>query len=476
MDQGFYLPENPAYTILDSARDSVRFVTERSLTTYRGHVCAKGSFLDVDGQVMGWHDFGHLEGPGWAANAVGGAYELYRFGLFTEDAALQQTALSLLDHVLEDGFVDPASGFIIAYRETTTDRFCLNFKHHNDWFCPGSMAQVACQLLTFSDFVPDAARRTRMRQIAGRSADWLAAHVSPTPNGWFPRRCTPNGQLYPYRAEGGEDPLFQTSADGLFIVQLWAELARRGQAAKYLPRIRPPVDCFLAAGGFFGSINHDTYDAHENVAYAVAFRTLRLVALVEEWGPQRGGEAPAEPSRPRAAEEIRRFAYDVCLAGLNRFKMAEDRNGVATKGLLWMEESWDTAYLWENAEAALAWLEAAAETGETQYVRDALTVLRAMAKHHHGEYGFLTEGVDWNNHVGAEHHFPPPLRAGEGLGAGVKDGAEFGDIRYTEPLLNNLHLVEPTLFYLTHFARRKATEEGAAHPAASGVGSRGASG
>jgi hypothetical protein len=380
---------------------------------------------------MGWHDFGHLEGPGWAANAVGGAYELYRFGLFTGDAALQQTALSLLDHVLEDGFVDPATGFITAYRETTTDRFCLNFKHHNDWFCPGSMARVAFQLLTFSDFVPDADRPSRMRQIAGQCADWLAAHISTTPNDWFPRRCTPNGQPYPYRAEGGDDPLFQTSADGLFIVQLWAELARRGQAEKYLPRIRPRVDCFLEAGGFFGSINHDTYDAHENVAYAVAFRTLRLVALVEAYGPN---------PRPRAAhtaEEIRRFAYDVCLAGLDRFKMEEDRNGVATKGLLWMEESWDTAYLWENAEAALAWLEAAAETGEERYVRDALTVLRAMAKHHHGEHGFLTEGVDWNNHVGAQHHF---------------GGAEFGDIRYTEPLLNNLHLVEPTLFYLT---RRK---------------------
>jgi len=453
MDQGFYLPDNPGYTIFDSARDSVRFVRERALTNYRGHVCAIGSFLDVDGQVMGWHDFGHLEGPGWAANAVGGAYELYCFGLFTKDAALQQTALSLLDHVVEDGFVDPATGFITAYRETITDRFCLNFKHHNDWFCPGSMAKVAFQLLTFSDFVPDAARQTRMRQIAGRCADWLAAHVKPAPNGWFPRRCTPDGQPYPYRAEGGDDPLFQTSADGLFIVQLWAELARRGPAAreKYLPRIRPRVECFLAADGFFGSINHDTYDAHENVAYAVASRTLRLVALVEEYGPN---------PRPRAAhtaEEIRRFAYDVCLAGLDRFKMEEDRNGVATKGLLWMEESWDTAYLWENAEAALAWLEAAAETGEDRYVRDALTVLRAMAKHHHGEHGFLTEGVDWNNHVGAQHHF---------------NGAEFGDIRYTEPLLNNLHLVEPTLFYLTHFARRETAEEGVTYPATSGVRSR----
>ena len=31
---------------------------------------------------MGWHDFGNLEGPGWAANAVGGAWEIYALGGF----------------------------------------------------------------------------------------------------------------------------------------------------------------------------------------------------------------------------------------------------------------------------------------------------------------------------------------------------------------------------------------------------------
>ena len=64
---------------------------------------------------------------------------------------------------------------------------------------------------------------------------------------------------------------------------------------------------------------------------------------------------------------------------------------------------------------------------------DGLTILRAIAKHHHGRHGFLTEGVDWNNHVGKQHHF---------------DEAEYGDIKYTEPLLNNLHIVEPTLLVI----------------------------
>ena len=49
-----------------------------------------------------------------------------------------------------------------------------------------------------------------------------------------------------------------------------------------------------------------------------------------------------------------------------RFRMAEDRNGVATRGLFLMEDSWDTAYLWENAEVAQAYLEAWQETTEDQ--------------------------------------------------------------------------------------------------------------
>ncbi len=109
---------------------------------------------------------------------------------------------------------------------------------------------------------------------------------------------------------------------------------------------------------------------------------------------------------------------------------AEDRNGVQTRGLLYMEKSWDTSYMWENAEAALAYFEAWQDTRNDQYKSDGLTILRAIARHHQRDTGFLTEGVDWNNHVGKQHHF---------------DGAEYGDIKYTEPLLNNLHIIEPTL-------------------------------
>jgi hypothetical protein len=272
------------------------------------------------------------------------------------------------------------------------------------------MAKVAFQLIIFSDSF-DNNRQEKMRQVAVRTAAWIDANIKLAGNGWYPRRSTPAGEHFTQRAEGGDDPLFDKSGDGLYVIQLLAELTKRG-LADYTDRIKEKVGLFMELDGIFGSINHDTYDEHENVSYAVAFRVLRQVAqLLRD-------------------DSIRAFAYDKCLKGLDQFKLREDKNGVQCAGLLYMEKSWDTAYFWENAEAALAYLEACDETKDKSYLREGLTILQAIAKHHHGKYGFLTEGVDWNNHVGAQHHF---------------DGAMYGDIKYTEPLLNNLHIVEPTL-------------------------------
>ena len=409
----FYVPENPDYTIFDSVADSVRFTLDRTLIKYNGNLACKSSFVDQNGEIMGWHDFGNLEGPGWAANAVGGAYEIYLFGKRGRDPTIMDKAVKLLDHVLLDGFIDYDSGFITPYRDTSTNKFCLNYQHKDNWLCPGSMAKIAYQLLIFSDHLDDT-RKQKMRAVALKTADWMHNTLGLAPNGWYPRRCKRSGEPYPLNAYGDSDILYANSADGLFIVQLMTELTQRG-LADYAGTIREKVAVFMQAGGIFGSINHDTYDRHENVAYSVAFRVLRQAAKLL------GDEA------------ISKFAYEKCLAGLDRFKMTEDRNGVATKGLLYMEDSWDTSYLWENAEAALAYLEAYKDTMNKAYLSDALTILRAAAKHHHGQYGFLTEGVDWNNHVGKQHHF---------------DEVEFGDIKYTEPLLNNLHIVEPTLLAL----------------------------
>jgi hypothetical protein len=427
LSERFYLPAAPAYSIVDSASDSVRFTVDRTLRRCEcGHLASLSSFVDPEGGVMGWHDFGLLEGPGWAANAVGGAWEIWRLGGFLGKPDWQAQALAVLDHVLEHGFIDTRTGLISGYRETTTGRLCLNYKHQSDWFCPGSMAKVGCQVLGFAADLGADPRAARMRQAALRCADWIDRHLEPVPNGWFPRRCTPTGTLYRRSPDGGEDPFWQGSADGLYIVQLQLALTASG-LADWRDQAARALRVFVALGGVLGSINHDTYDARENVAFSVAFRTL-LAA-----------------SRLFGEEDLRQFAYEACLHGLERFQMCADRNGVATTGLLYMEDSWDTAYLWENAEAALACFEAALDLRpvDPNASRDCelrgLTILRACARHHHGPHGFLTEGVDWNNHVGRQHHIGQ---------------AEFGAIQYTEPFLNNQHIVEPTLFYLEHLASR----------------------
>ena len=424
----FYVPENPRYTVVDSTLDSLRFTLGKTLkTNEHQHLVAISSFVDPDAKIMGWHDFGNLEGPGWAANAVGGAAEIYAFGAFLGRPEWQAQALAILDHVLEDGFIDPNTGFITGYRETTTGKFCLNYKHNSDWFCPGSMAKVAFQLLSLADDLGTDPRAPRLRAIAVNCARWIGQNIEPVPNGWFPRRTTPDGKIYRKSPDGGNDSFWQTSADGLFIVQLQAALTAR-KLADYRAELKQKTAVFRQAGGLFGSINHDTYDPQENVAYSVAFRTLLLVADVLK------------------DKTIRTFAFDHCLAGLESFKMLEDRNGVATRSLLFMEKSWDTAYLWENAEAALAYFEAAKALRKTQARRarefelDGLVILRAIAKHHYGPHGFLTEGVDWNNHVGQQHHIGQQ---------------RYAAIQYTEPFLNNQHIVEPTLFYLRHLAKLK---------------------
>ena len=407
------LTENDKSVILKSVDLSVRFTTERTLIPYNGNLCCKSSFVDMNGNLpdgLDWHPFVTLEGPGWAANAVGGAFEIYSYGKHINDATLVEKALLILDHVLEDGFIDYESGFITGYRDVTFDKFYLNYKHNNEWFCVGSMAKVAFQLLLFADIV-DNKRKEKMVDIAMKTATWIDTNVKCAPNGWYPRRSTPTGQYYTLRPEGGEDPLFEKSTDGLYVLQLMTELTRKG-LADYTNTINEKVKIFMDSKGLFGSINHDTYDEHESVSYSVAFRVLNEITKL-----------PGDKT-------IRSFAYDKCLAGLDQFKLKEDKNGVQTTGLLFMEKSWDTAYLWENAEAAQAYLEAFQETGNKDYFNEGITILLAIAKHHHGNYGFLTEGVDWNNHVGAQHHF---------------NGAEYGDIKYTEPFLNNLHIVEPTL-------------------------------
>src|SRR5690606_15030204 len=101
----FYLPADPEYSIVDSVMDSIRFTMTRTLTRCdQGHLASKSSFVNPEGEIMHWHDFGDLEGPGWAANAAGGAREVYRLADFMNQPEWKEQALEVLDHVLEHGF------------------------------------------------------------------------------------------------------------------------------------------------------------------------------------------------------------------------------------------------------------------------------------------------------------------------------------------------------------------------------------
>ena len=115
-----------------SADASVRFAEACLEPVAEGRLRARSTFVDPGGAVMHWHDFGDLEGPGWAANAVGGAHLLYRWGAYTRDAALQNRALQLLAHVMEDGFIRD-DGFVWPYYDLARGSFCLNYSHTNDW-------------------------------------------------------------------------------------------------------------------------------------------------------------------------------------------------------------------------------------------------------------------------------------------------------------------------------------------------------
>jgi hypothetical protein len=434
----FSLPADPQFSIVDSIQASVRFVTQRCLVVEGDGLRANSTFVDPEGRPALWHEFGPLEGVGWAANAVGGANELIRVGRFFRDRGVEEKGLKVLHHAVYGGFVDGKTGFLRGYRDTRDGRYHVNYLHddrHNDWFCPGSAAKVALQYLEAGDLCKGTKLGEDSRACGLRLAGWLRDHVRLAPNGWFPRRCGLDGKPYRLGADGRDpDPQFDHSGDGLYLLWLFADMTRRGNDG-YRSLIERPLNAFVKAGGFFGSMNHDTYDDSESVCYAVAFRTLLRIA---DWG------LCADPAK------VRRFAYEKCLTGLEQFEMREDRNGVATRGLLFMEKSWDTAYLWENAEAATAYIEAAKETGRKNYLGKGVTILRAIAKHHYGPYGFLTEGVDWNNHNAQ-------WRVVDGKNVPIHvGGVVYGAVNYTEPFLNNLQIVEPTLLYLEHIAQRSS--------------------
>jgi hypothetical protein len=422
----FYLPEDAEYTIVDSALDSVRFLRRISRSDDDGLLFCPSVDAVASGEVVRYR--GRLmEGTGYCADTVFGSRMLIRAGRALQRPELESMGFSYLDHVLAQGFFDDPVVPVLLYRDIESHEYLHNLEARPEYVELGHLCRVAYQLLEISALDQDAVRVQRCRDVARRTALWLMASER-CANGWYPRRATPSGAIYPFAPDAfgpvdlssveAPDPIHDRSGAGVLALQLLVAVTVGG-LVDATEEVRRDTDAFVRAGGHFGSTNTDTEDLRENVSFALAFQALLSVAdLLSD-------------------DAVKTFAYDSCLPPLRDFELTRDLNGVATKGLLLMEDSWNAACTWEVAEAAQAYLMAFGDSGQREHLLKGLTMLRGLAKHHHGEWGFLTEAVDWDGHSTAARHFP---------------GERYGDIATTHPFLNNLHLLQPTVTFLEGFA------------------------
>lgn len=430
----FYLPERSDYTIVDSAMDSVRFIRAVSDTDPDGGLVCRSVDANTDGELIRYR--GRLmEGVGYCADSVFGAHVLVRLGRVLTRPELEVMGFRYLDHALAAGFFDDPDIPVFLYRDIETGAFLHNLEARDEYVELGHMARVGYELLCLAALDLNETRAARCRSAAGRIASWVIG-TERCSNGWYPRRCTPHGRSYPWAPDSFgpsdlpnlrlPDPIHDRSGSGAFVLSLLAAATTDGilEASGHL---EAGVAAFIGADGHFGSTNTDTEDLSENVSYAIAFKALMESA--EVLGDSR----------------IQEFAFERCLGPLSRFELVEDLGGLETKGLLYMEDSWNAACTWEMAEAADAYLVAFGKTDQRTHALKALTILRALAKHHYGPVGFMTEAIDWDGHSVAERHI---------------GGQRNGPIQTTHPFLNNLHLVLPTTHYLEEFAMAKVTEGG----------------
>ena len=428
----FYLPEDPDYTIVDSALDSIRFVRAMSEPDSDGKLYCRSVDASPDGLVRYRDRF--MEGVGYCADSVFGAHYLVRFGRATSRAELEAMGWSVLDHALSGGFFDDHDVPVRLYRDTETGRYLDNLEGRDEYLEHGHIARVGHQLLLVAKLDHDARRARRSLEAASRVAAWIDASQRCS-NGWFPRRSRPDGTVFldavdalgptDLAAMRYPDPLGDCSGGGSMALHFLAAATSAG-ICDATDSVREAARAFVDAGGHFGSVNTDTEDRAENASFALGFQAMLAAADLL-------GDA-----------EFADFAFESCLAGLERFELTRDLNGCATKGLLCMEDSWNAACTWEVAICAAAYLDAHSRRPRREYVLKALTMLRGLARHHHGDLGFLTEAVDWDGHSVKTRHF---------------GGASRGDIATTHPFLNNLHLLEPTVLFLETGAIRQDHHE-----------------
>ena len=429
----FYVPEDASFTILDSALASIRYALAVCDDPGDGSLRCRSVTTTPDGTLVRYRGR-LLEGVGYCADSIFAANHVIRTGLLLDDQTLVDAGRRLARHSLLGGFFDDPLVPVRLYRDSESGEFLDNLEARPDYVELGHMARVGHQLLKLKELLEPTLAAKAVAAVE-RLIEWLQ-DAEKCSNGWFPRRATPSGRVYDRAPDAlgpvtlpppfPPDPLFDCSGAGSFVIQLYAEAHAEGIAGLEAA-VTTAVDAFVKSGGHFGSTNTDTEDRHENVSYAIAYLALERAATAlgrADWAT---------------------FALESCLRPLEGFELREDVGGMNTKGLLFMERSWNSACMWELAMAAQAYFAAYRATGRRDLVLKGLTILRAAAKHHHGELGFLTEAVDWDGHSVAARHF---------------EGAARGDINDTHPFLNNLHIVEPTLSYLHEWAYRLPDAEG----------------
>ena len=418
----FYLPPNPDYSLLESAVDAACYTVAATVPSEIGSN-AQSFLTDIVGKPA--RTGGRLiQGIGYCADAAYGAVALFSLAHFTGREEFSRTAAAIALHSVRAGYLDDPDVPVRLYRDAETHEFFDQVEARNSYFDVGHMAKAIENLVKLSPHLGAMDRET-VTAAAKRFVDFVR-RCARTSTGWLPRRNAHDLSAYtlariPPQESGAEprkDAVAETSGAGLLTLSCMLELDRMGHGG-LRDFLRETCDAFVDHGGYFGSINTDTEDPEETVSVARAVQTL------------------LDAATRLGVVRYREFALEECLPRLRRFHMADDRNGQPTAGLLRLSDSYSSACLWECSEAALAYFRAAQERGGASDMVAGLSVLRGIARNHHGSLGFLPSELDWNGRMSPEKHLVP---------------GEYGPRALTHPYMNNLHVVTSTLFYLENLA------------------------
>ncbi len=232
----FYLPEDPTHTVVASAMESIRFLCTVSRRDDGGLWFCPSVDADPNGVLVRYR--GRLiEGTGYCADSIFGARMLIRAGRVLERPELETIGFSFLDHALAGGFFDDDEVPIALYRDVESGRLLHNLEARDGYVEFGHVARVAYQLLELARLDTRHDRADRCRAIASRTARWVM-EAERCANGWYPRRATPNGRVFPYAPDSFgptdlssvalEDPIFDRSGAGVLALELLTAVTREG--------------------------------------------------------------------------------------------------------------------------------------------------------------------------------------------------------------------------------------------------------